>query len=306
MNLNRFDLNLLVALNALLEERHVTRAAERVFLSQPAMSAALQRLREAFNDQLLVRSGRRMELTPKAKSLIVPIREILAEIQNTIESEPKFDPATARRSFTIAMSDYVCSTLMRTIMQRHTESSPGIKFKVIQNDAKGHQELEAGTVDLIIRADMDSLESGLLTENLRSQQLIEDPWVCVVADDHPTVKDQITLEDYLRLPHASLYFGEGTTTVESISMLQMSLDVDVRIMAPAFANLLVVLPGTTLVTLLPSKMADLLTRYVPARILEPPFDIPPLKEIVVWHKRGDKDPAQVWLRSLFSDAAESL
>src|SRR5580692_6360726 len=104
MQLNRFDLNLLIALDALLHEKNVTRAAERVFVSQPAMSAALQKLREFFDDQLLVRVGRDMQLTPRGLSLVEPVREALLRIQATLGTQPTFDPATVRRTFTLIVS----------------------------------------------------------------------------------------------------------------------------------------------------------------------------------------------------------
>lgn len=299
-------MNLLVALNALLEEKHVTRAAERLYMSQPAMSAALQRLRETFNDQLLIRVGRNMELTPRAESLINPVRDVLMQVHNTIESDISFDPTKARRSFTIAMSDFIYSIFMPRVIQQVINNNPGIKFKIINIDSKTHKDIEAGTVDLMIRADMDTLEAKLITENLHTGPLISDEWVCVADINHPTVKDNISLEEYLLLPHVSLFLGEGTVTVESVNMLQMSMDLDVKLMVPNFTNLLLSLPGTDLVTLLPNRMAKLLTQNMPAKILKPPFELAPLKELMVWHKRSDNDPAHVWLRSLFLELSKNL
>ena len=177
MHFNRFDLNLLVALEALLEEKNVTRAAERVCISQPAMSGSLQRLRERFNDPLLVRVGRSMELTPRAEGLLQPVQNILQEIQSTIDAEPTFDPKTARRSFTVLMSDYVSTVLVPEVVRQISKEAPGIKIQVVMLGANDHERLESGQADLIIRALIDpERESGLVSENLNVSKLFIDDW----------------------------------------------------------------------------------------------------------------------------------
>src|ERR1700753_1546934 len=130
MHLNRFDMNLLIALDALLREKNVTRAGERIYLSQSTMSGALQRLRDYFGDELLVRVGRELELTPRAQTLVDPVRDILLRVQAALESEPSFDPATAARRFSIVMSDYCFLTFLRPVIKRLQEEAPGITCRV--------------------------------------------------------------------------------------------------------------------------------------------------------------------------------
>ena len=307
MHFNRFDLNLLVALDALLEEKNVTRASERLFMSQPAMSGALQRLRERFNDPLLIRVGRTMELTPRAEALIGPVREILLQIQSTIDVEPEFDPATARRSFTVAMSDFVSAVVLPEVMRRLISEAPGVKIEVAMLGGRDHERLESGHVDMMIRAQVGTEhESRLITEHLNVEPLFMDHWVCVVDANHASIGEELTLEEYASLPHVSHDFGRKTPMLEEISHAQISLDVDVRASAPTFSTLIFMLPGTPLITVVPSRLARKLSNYIDVRVLQPPVDLPGLNEVLIWHDRYELDAGHAWLRSVFHGVVESL
>ena len=307
MHFNRFDLNLLVALEALLEEKNVTRAAERVCISQPAMSGSLQRLRERFNDPLLVRVGRSMELTPRAEGLLQPVQNILQEIQSTIDAEPTFDPKTARRSFTVLMSDYVSTVLVPEVVRQISKEAPGIKIQVVMLGANDHERLESGQADLIIRALIDpERESGLVSENLNVSKLFIDDWVCVVDANHPGIKEEFTLDDYTSFPHVSHDFGRRTPMLEAISHAQISLDIDIRASAPNFSTLMFMLPDTELIALIPRRLAQMLSNYIDVRILQPPMDHPPLNEVLIWHNRNEVDAGHVWLRNVFESVAQEL
>lgn len=307
MHFNRFDLNLLVALDALLEEKNVTRASERLFMSQPAMSGALQRLRERFNDPLLIRVGRTMELTPRAAALTAPVREILLQIQNTIDTEPEFDPSTARRSFTVLMSDYVATVLVPEVIRRISSRAPGIKIQVAMLGGGAHERLETGRADLMIRALVDpKSESTLVSENLNVDELFADDWVCVADAKRPDIGDELTLEAYTSLPHVSHDFGRRVPTLEEISHAQISLDLDIRAAAPNFSTLVFMVPGTDLLALIPRRLARTLSRNVDVRVLEPPVDFPPLNEVLIWHKRHEFDAGHCWLRDVFRETASEL
>lgn len=307
MHFNHFDLNLLVALDALLEEKNVTRASERLFMSQPAMSGALQRLRERFDDPLLVRVGRSMELTPRAEALIEPVREILLQIQTTIDVEPEFDPTTARRSFTVLTSDFVSAVLMPEVVRRLSAEAPGIKIKVQMLGGRDHERLEAGRADFIIRALVDEeSESSLISDNLVVNDLFADRWVCVADANHPKIGEELTLDEYARLPHVAHDFGRHTPTLEALSHAQISLDLDIRASAPNFATLMFLLPGTELIALIPKRLAGRLSEYIAVRLLPPPLELPPLNEVVIWHNRHDADSGHAWLRNLFKEVSKAL
>jgi LysR family transcriptional regulator, nod-box dependent transcriptional activator len=305
MHLKRFDLNLLVALNALLEERSVTRAAERVHVSQPAMSGALQRLRENFNDQLLVRVGRQMELTPRARDLVEPVREILLAIDSHLRSDAVFEPASAHREFAICMTDFVSAVLLPKVMQTLSAEAPGITLHVEPLTADALSRLESAGLDFAIRATIEPFRMSQ-PQSLVSEQLFSDDWVCVAAADHPTVGDAITVEEYLELPHVALSFGKSASTMEEVALRHMSIDIDVRATARSFSTVYFMLQGTELIGLLPRRMAVHLSRYGPCKILEMPFDIGTLSESLFWHERNDGDPAHTWLRGVLKGAAETV
>ena len=306
MHFNRLDLNLLVGLDALLQEKSVTRAAERLHLTQPTMSGALRKLREHFNDPLLERTGRTMELTPRAEELVNPVREILINIQSLEDSDDFFDPGRVRRSFSIAMTDVVSRLFLPEIMKRLVSEAPGVSLQIEPFTPDMHEQLVNGELNLVIRADIHSPQIHSIMENLADEFLFEDQWVCAVSADHPTVGDELSLEEFVELPHASLRFPGEVTTLQEISLMQASLDIDIRLAASNFFTLFNALPGTSLVTLLPLLMAERLGGSTPVRLLSPPFEISPLREMLVWHSRDSTDAGHRWLRDLFKEVAAGL
>lgn len=306
MHFNRLDLNLLVGLDALLQEKSVTRAAERLHLTQPTMSGALRKLREHFNDPLLERTGRTMELTPRAEELVNPVREILINIQSLEDSDNFFDPGRVRRSFSIAMTDVVSRLFLPEIMKRLVSEAPGVSLQIEPFTPDMHEQLVNGELNLVIRADIHSPQIHSIMENLVDEFLFEDQWVCAVSADHPTVGDELSLEEFVELPHASLRFPGEVTTLQEISLMQASLDIDIRLAASNFFTLFNALPGTSLVTLLPLLMAERLGGSTPVRLLSPPFEISPLREMLVWHSRDSTDAGHRWLRDLFKEVAAGL
>ena len=306
MHFNRFDLNLLVALDALLQEKNVTRAAEKLFISQPAMSGSLQRLRERLDDPLLVRVGRLMELTPKAKALIKPVREILLMVQNTIDVEPVFNPSTARRSFTVVMSDFVAVLFMPSVMRRLMREAPGIRLHIEPISSRVEEQLKTGDVDLVVRAKVAPNEEQSMDEALECRFLFNDTWVCAADANHPTLGDTLTLEDYLELPHVSLHLGKSIPTIESLALTQLSLDIEIVATAQNFATLSFMLPDTSLLTLMSRSMAARMSENIPLKVFKPPFELPPLEEMMIWHHRDNADTGHVWLRQLFLGVAQDL
>src|SRR6266850_2222086 len=307
MQLNRFDLNLLVALDALLREKSVTRAAERVYISQPAMSGALQRLREFFDDQLLVRIGRDMELTPRAQSLIQPVREILLLTQSTLELQPTFEPATTSRSFTLVMSDYCLLVFLSFALRRLAIKAPGVQINVEPLDASTLARLESGDVDLcLIPSNARILGQLELGGVMQQSPLFTDQWACVVSADHPSVQEELTLEQYFTLPHAFARFGGSTVTLEQLTLHRLARDVRVAATAPGFVSAIFLLPGTSMVATVQERLARAMAHMVPIRVLKPPLELPLLQEAMVWHERNALDPGHLWLRRFFADVAASL
>jgi len=308
MHLNHLDLNLLVSLDALLREKNVTRAARRVHVTQPAMSGALQRLRQYFNDELLVRVGRNLELTPRAQSLVTPVREILLLIQDTVDRTPEFDPATTHRSFSVVMSDYSTAVLMPDVLHALNEQAPGIEIQVSPLRASLNNRLESGRTEMgVIPADYNLMVSdGPISEELRTATLFTDSWVCAVSEDHPHIRDELTLEDYLEFPHVVPNFGKGVITFEEVAIRKAALHIKTRAAIPSFTTLLSLIPGSTLIATVQKRLAQKFINRYPIKIFEPPLKISELKEKLVWHERNDYDPGLMWLRELITKTAREM
>jgi LysR family nod box-dependent transcriptional activator len=307
MQLNRFDLNLLIALDALLHEKNVTRAAERVFVSQPALSAALQKLREYFNDQLLVRVGREMELTPRGLSLVEPVREALLRIQATLGTQPSFDPGTVRRTFTLIVSADAVLRVMPGVLRRLTKEAPGIQCHVEHFSETTLSRLEYGDADLYLGLNSMRL-FGLraFPETLRMTDLRAVRWVAVVCADHPTVADTITEAQYLALPHIFGWPSGHTLPLEELVRRLTNADIDVRATTQGLLEIPFLLPGTELIATLPDHLAHLLAKLAPVKIVPLPFNTPETREVVIWHKRNEPDPGHAWLREIIIEAAREI
>jgi LysR family transcriptional regulator, nod-box dependent transcriptional activator len=307
MQLNRFDLNLLIALDALLHEKNVTRAAERVFVSQPAMSAALQKLRDYFDDPLLVRVGRDMELTPRGLSLVEPVREALLRIQATLGTQPTFDPATVRRTFTVMVTDEALPQLLPAVLRRVTREAPGIQCQIEQVSQTSLTRLEYGDADLCLCLDLLRFFGvRAYPDTLRAIELRPVRWVCAVSRDHPSVGDELTLAQYQALPHAFARPAGQTTPVEEFVRRLLGFDLDVRATAQSLLELPFTLPGTALVATVPERVATLAGAVVPLKTFALPFDALDSHEVLLWHKRNEPDPGHAWLRALFIDVAREL
>ena len=306
MQLNRFDLNLLIALDALLHEKNVTRAAERVYVSQPAMSAALQKLREYFNDPLLVRVGRDMELTPRGLSLVEPVREALLRIQATLGTQPSFDPATVQRSFTLIVSADALLRVMPAVFQRVSRDAPGIQCHIELFSETTLGRLEYGDADLYLG--LNSLRLfGLrvFPETLRTVDLRPVHWVCMVAKDHPSVGDTISEAQYLALPHLFGWPSGHTIRLEELVRRLMNADINVQATTQGLLEIPFLMAGTPLIATLPELLAVALAKLAPVKILPLPFATPEMREVVIWHERNDPDPGHAWLREIVIEAART-
>ncbi|HTY49538.1 MAG TPA: LysR family transcriptional regulator [Steroidobacteraceae bacterium] len=307
MQLNRFDLNLLIALDALLHEKNVTRAAERVFLSQPAMSAALQKLRDYFEDQLLVRVGREMELTPRGLSLVEPVREALLKVQNALGTQPTFDPATVRRTFTVIATDEAVPELVPRVLNRLAREAPQVQCHIEQVSQTSLTRLSYGDADLCLSLDIWRLYGmRAFPDDLRSVALRPVRWVCVLDRDHDFRGETLTLEDYKALPHVFARPNGHAAPVEELVRRLTGMDLNVRASAQSLLEVLFMLPGSPFAATVPERVANLVTPILPLKTYLLPFDVMDGHEILLWHKRNEPDPGHAWLRGLFVEVAGKL
>jgi DNA-binding transcriptional LysR family regulator len=301
MNLASLDLNLLVALDALLTERSVTRAAERLSLSQPAVSGTLARLRSLFEDELLVRDGRAMRPTPFAESLEAPLREALARVEETVFARPAFVPAESERTFTVLATDYMALVLLRPLLVALAVETPNLRVQV---EAAG---LSALTTRLL-RGEVDVV---LLPENLTevtgmpSQRLFEDRFVGAVWREHPDVSDRLELDQLAALP----YLNYGRDKIRSnadahLHGLGIAPTPDATI--ESFILGAFMLRGTRMVTFLQARLVRELADAAEIMAVEPPVALPQLVEAMCWHPRSGGDPGHVWLRERIARLAAEL
>jgi DNA-binding transcriptional LysR family regulator len=300
MLLSQFNFNLLVALDALLRERNVTRAGSRIGLSQPAMSGTLARLRELFRDDLLVRVGRQLELTPLGEELLLPVREAVQQLENIIEHRHRFDPAVERRSFTIAASDYAGFLLLRPMLERLAVEAPGISLKFVKLDSGSRGLLASGVLDFIVMP-------SEVTPDLAGQLLFADRWVCTAWAGHPEVAETLTLERYLAFPH--IVFGDADPAVSSVADYHFEQAGIVRNVIASTDSFLLApfaIRGTRFLTLMHERLAERLKDVAELKLLPPPFELPDIHESIYWSPRHSSSPAHLWLRGIVAEVAAAL
>jgi LysR family nod box-dependent transcriptional activator len=300
MNLDNFDIGLLVALDALLTEKSVTRAGERLHLSQPATSIILSRLRKYFGNQLLAPAGRRMVLTPLAESLVQPVRSCLLQIQHTVASKAAFDPAASDRKFFLAVSDYVTAVLMPQVMQEAARKAPGIRFELVRLDENIEQKLEKGGIDFFVRPSIHSLRAH------PKEMLFEDTHTCVVWRNNSIVGDRISLNRFIRMGHIAVHFGTAQAFFEEWFATRYGETRNIEVVTQDFEAACRLAVGTNRITTVVSRIAQLCAEHLPLRLIPPPFAIPKVTQCLQWHRYQDQDPGHIWLRGLLKETANRL
>ncbi|MBB3219562.1 LysR family transcriptional regulator [Pseudoduganella umbonata] len=299
MRFNRLDLNLLVALDALLSEKSITRAAGRLNLSQSATSGVLARLREYFKDELLVPVGRTLILTPLATSLCDPVRKVLLQIQATIDIRPEFDPQTASRAFRILASDYISTVLLGDLGQRFASDAPNITLDVLPTTSSPIDLLERAEVDLIV------LPRKFIAETHPVQVLFEETYTCIAWTGNTQVGETLTLDQYMALGHVSSRFGAAVTSFEEWFLKISGYDRRIEVTTTNFTSIPHFVIGTNRIATMHTRLARTLARYYPIRLLPPPLDIPALEMCMQWNHFLDRDPSHIWLRSVLADIARA-
>jgi DNA-binding transcriptional LysR family regulator len=307
MNLSSFDLNLLVALEALLAERSVSRAATRVGLSQPAMSNALSRLRTVFRDPLLVRTGRSMALTARGERLILPLRAAIAQIKEVIGEKARFVPATSTQSFSIAATDYWGFVFLPELVRVLEIESPRIVLEIKRLVGGQFEppiaELRAGAFDVAIGF---FPEVPATSPDIYRKQLCTDKLVSIAATTNRRVGKTLTLRRYLELGHVATKYRErgGQATVDS-ALERMGHSRSVKLIVPHYFEVPLVVSYTDLIGNVPAKMARKFSASLPIKLFRPPVEVQPFNTIMLWHERTESDPAQAWFRNMLIRCSQS-
>jgi DNA-binding transcriptional LysR family regulator len=297
MNLAAVDLNLLKVFDALMSEGSVTLAAEKIGLTQPATSNALNRLRSLFDDQLFVRTPEGMQPTARAGQLAMPIQRALLDIRGALDSVPFFDPATARRSFTIGLADITVLHIALAVAERLYRLAPGVDLRYRAIDAKEAVHLlDAGEVDLAV---------GILPETvprLRSRHLYSMSGRVLACATHPALRDGLSFADFSALPHVVVSPLGQTSELLDAALAERGITRRVALVVPSPLALPFVLPSTDRIAMLPERLAEGVARSGLLRSFPLPLTLPCFDVSVLWHGRDDHDPAQEWLRGLVIEA----
>jgi DNA-binding transcriptional LysR family regulator len=295
MHSDQLDLPLLLALDALVSERSVTRAAARLGRGQPALSHALMRLRRVLGDPVLARTSAGMTPTPRALDLLARIRHPLAELRRAVADPARFDPGTTERTFTIVMRDYTEVVLLPALLDELRRVAPGLRLRVVPlGETLPVGELEASRIDLAIGY------FGRVPGGLRSQILLRERFVCLTGRDHPVADGPLTLARYCRLRHVLVSpSGGGRGPVDTLLDRRRRARTIVLVI-PDFVAAGLIVARTDLVATVPALIAGALQGMVPVRSLRPPFHLAGFPVTQVWSPHVDADDGHRWLRRTIS------
>jgi DNA-binding transcriptional LysR family regulator len=309
IDIQNIDLNLLIILKVLLDENNVTKASEKLNLSQSATSHALNRLRKMFNDPLLERSRTGMRPTARAMALKESLANILLEIQQLVE-EPIFRPEVATGTIRIAASDYATTVILPSVLKRLAQDSPHINIECYDWHLDTLERLKIGEIDLGLG--VVSLDES--DNKLRCQNLFPESFASVVRADHPILQARITLESYLNWSHALITIvGSPTLSIKKshqshVDRILAELGVERRVMLkiPHFLSAALIIDRTDLILTLPRRIALLFTNIANIAVFEPPIDLGVYEYMQVWHSRCDNIPLQVWIRNTIAATTQDI
>ncbi|MGJ5910113.1 LysR family transcriptional regulator [Enterobacter sp. J706] len=292
------DLNLLPAALVLLEERQVSRAADRYHLSQPAMSRVLQRLREVFRDELLVKGRNGFEPTLRGRHVLRELELLLPQLERLIQGE-NYDPSQATEHFRMAGTDYSLAVLGRVLFQRLYTKAPHISLDFTGWNDRVFDDLERGRLDLVLWASQ-------VPDYLHREVLFEDEFVCVMAREHPAAQGELTLERYLSFPHVVVSVLEGRQTLIEERLGALGVKRNSKLSVPYFSSAITPVIGTSLIATIPRRVAMPYINHEALKICPPPMELLRFSYLMVWHPRTDNDPALQWLRNTVRGVADSL
>jgi DNA-binding transcriptional LysR family regulator len=296
VDLNRIDLNLLVAFEALMDERSVTGAAQRLGLSQSAMSSTLARIRRLFNDPILLRSGRSMVATPVAETLIDPVRATLTQIQATLTRSRSFDPDKDQRTFVIMATGHATVGLLHPLLVDITPVRPNIRVEIQPLDDDFAPTLFRGQADLVVLPrELMASRPEVWTDEVRREVLYRDRYVLAADKDNDQVKAALTVEEFSNMPYLAAQGSDGSPSAgdSNLNVLGIPRRVEVRTGSGVAPYML---RHTNLITLIPRIPASRIAAAASMKLVEPPMQLQPISETMVWLRRLDTDPGHTWLR----------
>lgn len=302
VKLGRLDLNLLVALDALLEQRSVTKAAEKMGVSQPALSASLGRLRRHFNDPLLARSGNSYQLTPLAVQLRERVGVALRSVERALSVTPSFEPVSSTREFRLVVSDYGAAVLAPHVAALLSAEAPQTRLRLLPNTPS---HVDGAAELLFAAADLFIMPHGFITD-LPHEDLYVDTWTCITWEGNEQVGAARLTERHLRtLPWVLTYSGPTASTPAARRLRMAGIEPRPQIVTDSFLAVPHLVTGTDRVALLQRRLADTLAPELGLRVHPCPFDVGELLEAMWWHPTFATDPEHAYLRDLVRRASQT-
>jgi DNA-binding transcriptional LysR family regulator len=294
VDLRGVDLNLLVSLRVLLTQRHVTRSAEKLGLTQPAMSASLARSRTLFRDKLLVRGPKGLVLTPRGEQILDQLNQIMGVTERLIALPEQFTPEICHRKFALMGSDFVEFVLLPSLMATLASEAPNLQILYKSPDRKNHEEMLANSeLDLVVGYEPDP------PKELIRRTLFHEPFVCVARRGHPLLHGQgLTIEHYVELQHVQVLARDATVYGDDIerAIAAIGLVRNVALWQPTFLAVGNVVAQTDLISTIPSRIAAHFAQVLPIVVYDPPLALPAPDIALYWHPRSQDDPGHKWLR----------
>jgi len=306
MNFVAFDLNLLRVFDALIRERSVTRAGRRIGLSQPAVSAALNRLRAILDDQLFVRAGAQMVPTPRAEDIAPAVAEALARVEAALFGDVRFDPATAERTFTLQGADFFSVLLMPALSRRVAAEAPGVRLRMLDT-ARG--DIERLLRDDVIDISLEPLIA--MPDWVASDHALHSPFLVVAAKDNPLLKDvppgaPIPLDLYCALPHAIRSIDGSMSGVLDEALARVGRSRRVVTALPNFQGVAMTVAATDLTASIPEQFARAVAEQMGLTLYAPPTPTAVPEIRMYWRRRNTANAAHAWLRGLVLEACAAL
>ena len=289
------DLNLLVVFDALMTEQHLTRAAEKIGLSQPATSNALARLRKLFKDDLFIKTSKGVTPTPRAISLAEPIRQALEHIQSVVSSKPEFDPITSDRVFRLGMDDYTEIVFLSKLLHELGQLAPHVRVQVrFSTWQKAPQLLDADEIDLALG------HCPNFASWHQRQTLYQESFVCVTSTQQFKERKHLTLEEYINALHLLVSPKEDMVGLVDNLLEQQNLARTVAVSVPNFLIVPFILTSTQLIATLPTEIVATLIQTWKLHAFLLPFEMSGFSVDMLWHHKSDLDPGHQWLRQLIT------
>jgi len=303
MRYEKLDLNLLVALEILLDERSITKSAYRLHLSQSATSGVLSRLRLYFEDDLLVQMGKKMHMTPYALELQKPVSEVLATIRSSIIEKKLNKPELSQRNFKIVTSDYMVLVLLSHVLADISKIAPNITFELSSIFTGEIENLVKSGADLVIAPSAFSLD------NYSSVQLTSDEFICIADENNSLLKDvdYLNTETYTELGHVALGYDKSIQlSIEKWMVDTVEINRRVEVFVNDFSSMLYTVLNTDRVAIMPKQFAENHAKHLPLKLFDIPFKTPALTESMMWHPTLENDPMHKWLREKIIEHATAL